>query len=62
MGFFILASVVAELLAILWFFAKWKLRNMSGTGAATWWQKQAVDIPSFEALKYLQQTMFLNCL
>ncbi len=42
-----LASVVAELLAILWFFTKWKLKNISGTQAATWWQKLAADFPSF---------------
>ncbi len=42
-----LASVVAELLAILWFFTKWKLKNISGTQADTWWQKLAADFPSF---------------
>jgi hypothetical protein len=43
---FTLASVVAELLAILGFFTNQKLLNMSGTNAATWWHKLAADFPS----------------
>ncbi len=43
---FSLASVVAELIAILWFFTKQTLQNISGSNAATWWQKLATDFPS----------------
>ncbi len=43
---FSLALVVVEFLAILWFFTKLKLQNISGSYAATWWQKLAADIPS----------------
>ncbi len=38
-----LGAVDVELLAILWIFAKWKLHNISGTHAATWWQKLVAD-------------------
>jgi hypothetical protein len=41
---FSLASVVAEWLAILWFFTKEQLQNMSGMNTATWRQKLAADI------------------
>jgi hypothetical protein len=45
---FSLASVVAEFLAILWFFHK-KMQNISGIHAATWWQKLAADSPSLHS-------------
>jgi hypothetical protein len=40
-----LASVVAELLAILWFITKQNLQYITETNAATWQQKVAADIP-----------------
>jgi len=43
---FPLALVVGEFLAALWFFTKLKLRNISGTHAATWWQKLGFWFPS----------------
>jgi hypothetical protein len=46
-----LAQLVAELLAILWFFHKIKVANISGNYAATWRQKLAADFPSLDALE-----------
>jgi hypothetical protein len=42
-----LALVVVEFLAILWFFTKLKLQNISGNNAAHKRQKLATDFPSF---------------
>ena len=44
---FSLASVVAELSAILWFFTKQKLQNIAGTNAATCQKIMAADVPSY---------------
>ncbi len=41
---FPLSLVVYDLSAILWFFTKWKVQNISGTNAATWWQNLAADL------------------
>jgi hypothetical protein len=38
---FSLPLVVVEFLAILCFFPKYKLQNISENNAATWWQKLA---------------------
>jgi hypothetical protein len=55
--FFSLASAVAELLTIiLLFFTILKLKNISGTYAATWQQKLAADIPSLEEIRQGLQT------
>jgi hypothetical protein len=35
---------MSEILAILRFFTKEKLQNISGTHAATWWQKMAAEL------------------
>jgi hypothetical protein len=40
---FSLASVVVEIKTNLQFLIKYKLQNISGTLAATWWQKLAAD-------------------
>jgi hypothetical protein len=37
------AILVIELLAFLWIFASQKLKNISRTHAAHWWQKLAAD-------------------
>jgi hypothetical protein len=42
---FYLALAVVEFLAILRFFTKQKLNNISGNHAATWKQKLAADFP-----------------
>ncbi len=48
---FYLALVLAELLAILWFFTEQKLQNISVTHAVTWWQKLAIDLTYFTLAK-----------
>ncbi len=37
-------------LAILWFFTKKKLQNISGNNAANWWKKLIADSPSLNRL------------
>jgi hypothetical protein len=55
---FSLASVVVEKLAILQFFTKYKLQNISGTRAATWWQKMAVIYHNFVFIGF--QTLLVH--
>jgi len=52
-AYFSLALVVVELLAILWFFAKQKLQNLSGTHAATLWQKLTANLQLLNRFKNL---------
>jgi len=37
------ASIVAELLAILWLYTEENVQTLPGAYAATWWQKLAHD-------------------
>jgi hypothetical protein len=39
-----LAQAVVEILAMLWFFTKWKLQNICGIDAASLRQKLAADL------------------
>ncbi len=49
-AYFFVALVDVEFFAILWFFTKPKLENISENYAATWWQKLAADFPSLDEL------------
>jgi hypothetical protein len=55
-----LASVVAELLAILWFLTKQNLQYITETNAATWQQKVAADTPSLTWVGFLYYSSLLT--